>query len=290
LAKKNNWQITYNNSCVLLFAEDPDKYVPSSYIRYIRYEWIYEKSGKDFNVVKDEIIRGPIPIQIEKTKRFLWNVIKEYFYLDMDVWKFISTLEFPQDAWLEWIINALTHRSYNRTWNPIFIKHYDDRIEISNPWPLPSNVTVENISKTRYSRNPRIARVLYELWYVRELNEWVKRIYSSMEKALLGTPLYEDKDNIVKLSLVNNVKKHSKLLKTETFNKISWIFGKLNPKEKKVVMYIFQNWTVKTKDLEIYMKSTRTTILKYLKSLIDKWILKKNWKSDNDPNSSYWFK
>ena len=65
------------------------------------------------------------------------------------------------------------------------IKHYDDRLEISNSGPLPSIVTIENIKENRYARNPKIARVLYELGYVRELNEGVKRIFSSMQKMLL---------------------------------------------------------------------------------------------------------
>jgi ATP-dependent DNA helicase RecG len=36
-------------------------------------------------------------------------------------------------------------------------------LEISNSGPLPSMVTVENIKETRFSRNPRIARVLNEM-------------------------------------------------------------------------------------------------------------------------------
>ena len=37
---------------------------------------------------------------------------------------------------------------------------FDDRIEILSPGLLPNIVTIENILNQRYSRNPRIARIL----------------------------------------------------------------------------------------------------------------------------------
>jgi len=255
----------------------------------VRYDWNFEQSGKNFNVIKDEPFKWPIPRQIELVKRFISNVLKEYIYLDMESGKFNSTLEFPEEARLEWIVNAVTHRSYNRVGMPIMIKHYDNRLEISNSWPLPSNVTVDNIRQTRYSRNPRIARVLYELWYVRELNEWVKRIYSSMEETLLWDPIYKDENNIVTLILINNVTKHTKTFPWDTYDRISKAFTNLNPKEKQIIIYIFQEGVAKAKDLEKKLSLTRASVLKYVNSLITMWLIKKSWSADNDPSTSYTF-
>ena len=58
----------------------------------------------------------------------------------------------------------------------IKVSMYDDRLEIKSPGKLPNIVTVENIKHTRYSRNPRISRVMTEYGWVRELNEGVKRM------------------------------------------------------------------------------------------------------------------
>lgn len=289
LAKKIDTKVFYQNSAILLFCENPEKYIPSSHIRYVRYDGNYETSGTSYNLVKDERFEWPIPVQIEKAKRFLWNVLKEYVYLNIETWRFQETLEFPEEAWLEWIVNAVTHRSYNRNGNPIMIKHYDNRIEISNSWPLPSNVTVENIRTTRYSRNPRIARVLFELWYVRELNEWVKRIYSSMEKALLWDPVYQDKDNVITLTLQNNVQKHSKMFASNTFDKINKEFQSLAEKEKKIIIILFKQGKAKTSEIEEGLQSARATTVKYLRTLTEKWLIKKVGKSDNDPKSYYTF-
>jgi len=289
LAKKESNNVVYNNSAILLFAESPEKYIPSSHIRYVRYDWDYETSWTEYNLVKDERFEWPIPLQIEKARRFLWNVLKEYIYLDIQLWRFQETLEFPEEAWLEGVVNAVTHRSYNRQGSPILIKHYDNRIEISNSWPLPSNVTIDNMRNTRYSRNPRIARVLYELWYVRELNEWVKRIYSSMGKALLWDPIYTDANNIITLTLENNVKWHSKTFDSKTFDKIYGEFKGLSLKEREILVFLFKNGQAQTKDIESEIKTARSTTLRHLKSLLDKSILKKVGKSDNDPNTYYTF-
>ena len=82
---------------------------------------------------------------------------------------------------------------------------FDDRLEISSPGKLPNIVTLENIKETRYSRNPKIARVLTEFGWVRELNEGVKRIYKDMEMYFLDEPEYSMPYNNVLLILKNNI-------------------------------------------------------------------------------------
>ena len=110
-------------------------------------------------------------------------------------------MEYPEEAWLEGIVNALCHRSYNIQGNAIYIKHFDDRFEISNSGPLPQQVTVDNIKTERFARNPRIARVLEDMGYVRQLKEGVNRIYESMEKSMLSEPEYREANNNIYLTL-----------------------------------------------------------------------------------------
>jgi ATP-dependent DNA helicase RecG len=55
----------------------------------------------------------------------------------------------------------------------IRVMMYDDRLEITSPGKLPNIVTLENMRRTRWLRNPTIARTLVEFGWVRELNEGV---------------------------------------------------------------------------------------------------------------------
>jgi ATP-dependent DNA helicase RecG len=82
--------------------------------------------------VKDETFVGNIPRLIELVRRFLKIAFKDYYYLDISLGKFIKISEYPEDAWLEGMVNALCHRSYHLQGNRVYIKHFDDRIEISN--------------------------------------------------------------------------------------------------------------------------------------------------------------
>lgn len=138
------------------------------------------KSGAEHNVVKDIRFEYNIPGMINNVKKFLKDTLKDYFFLDIETGRFNKVPEYPEEAWLEGVVNALCHRSYNVQGNTIYIKHFDDRLEISNSGPLPAQVNVDNIKTERYSRNPRIARVLEDMGFVRQLNEGVLRIYQSI--------------------------------------------------------------------------------------------------------------
>lgn len=181
LAIKKNSVYFLKKSAILLFSQDPEKYIPSASVRYVRYEGKEALTGTSHNVVKDQRFENNIPKLIDELKTFLKTSFKDYHFLNMEDGRFKKVMEYPEEAWLEGVVNALCHRSYNVQGNSVYIKHYDDRLEISNSGPLAAQVTIDNIKTERFARNPRIARVLEDLGYVRQLNEGVSRIYESME-------------------------------------------------------------------------------------------------------------
>lgn len=62
----------------------------------------------------------------------------------------------------ELLINAIAHKSYTIS-GDIFIKAYQDRLEITNPGGLPLGITKDNILHTTYRRNPHLIRILHDL-------------------------------------------------------------------------------------------------------------------------------
>jgi ATP-dependent DNA helicase RecG len=292
LAVYKNWRILYKNAAILLFSEDPEKYIPSASVRYIRYSWVSQLTGASLNITKDEVFIWCIPRLIEIIKKFLIISLKDYYYLDISVGTFTKVSEYPEEAWLEWIVNALCHRSYNLQWNKIYIKHYDDRLEISNSWPLPAQVTIANIRDTRFSRNPRIARVLTEFWYVRELNEWTARIFESMEKSMLPQPEYLNENNIVTLVLRNNIANHDATISETTMARIEKIFEQLGPTERLIIGYLFENHQATISDLLNKIPKTEQAIRNGLNSLINLNILIKSSERQKlrDKNAVYSFK
>jgi len=290
LAVKRKRQVLYRNSAILLFAEDPDKYIPNAIVRYVRYSGSVAKTGIEHNVVKDERFQECVPRLIEIVKRFLYPSLRDYYYLDMKEGKFIKLAEYPEEAWLEGIVNALTHRSYNLQGNPIYIKHFDDRLEISNSGPLPAQVTIKNIQTERYARNPRIARVLYDMGYVRELNEGVPRIYESMEKSMLSRPEYIDQDNTVKLILRNKVADHEWTIAERVMRKIEKSWNTLNETQGKIIFYLFENHQSTAKELSKEIGISLQAIRRYLKEFCSYGILERVSKKQRDAKALYIFK
>ncbi len=287
LAIKKDWKYYYKRSAILLFAEDPEKYISSASVRYIRYDWNISTTWTQLNIIKDERFSWCIPRLIELIKKFLQTVLKDYYFLDLDSWKFIKISEYPEWAWLEWIVNALTHRSYNLHWNVVLIKHYNDRLEISNSWPLPSFVTPENITENRYARNPRIARILNDFWYVRELNEWVKRIFEVMQKYFLSKPEYIDKNNIVTLILKNNTRNDNRILTEHKRLSIEKELSKLPDTSKNIIIALSQNNWLNLKGLSTQLWIKEVTIREHLRKLVDKWLIQKHSELQRDKNALY---
>ena len=193
------------NAAVLLFAKNIVQFYPNCRIRFVRYDGTKARTGVDINIIRDYNIELPILKIIEAAKVFIGSQLREFTALEPVTGKFMVVPEYPEFAWLEGIVNAVTHREYAMSGRYILVSMYDDRLEIESPGKLPSIVTVDNIKETRYSRNPRIARLLTEFGWVRELNEGVKRIYADMEKFFLDDPIYSEPEQSVRLVLKNNI-------------------------------------------------------------------------------------
>lgn len=176
--------------------------------------------------------------------------------------------EYPEFAWLEGLVNAVTHRDYSISGDYIRISMFDDRIEFLSPGKLPSIVTVRNIQHTRFSRNPLIARVLSDFGWVRELNEGVKRIYTDMESFFLEPPIFtEPNGNTVQLTLRNNIAMRS-IRRMEGLKSITtdeW--RKMKPLDQDIVYYIANSGRCTPRMLEQYTGKSRQTLIQHLRTL-----------------------
>lgn len=290
LLTQKNGEYQFKKSAVLLFSTNPEKYIPTASVRYIRYQGTEDKTGTEHNVVKDVRFENNIPNLIQEIRQFLKISLNEYYFLDLETGRFLKVPEYPEEAWLEGIVNALCHRSYNRQGSSVYIKHYDDRLEISNSGPLPAQVTVENIRTERYARNPRIARVLEDFGYVRQLNEGVKRIYETMEKSMLSTPEYQVKNYNVYLLLRNKISIHSKAISVEIMKKVEQSWEGLNDTQRNILLLLFTQGSATVKALSEFTSVNENTVRSYLNSFVTDEILVRQSNKKRDINALYVFK
>lgn len=275
------------NGAVLLFAKNIGQFYPNCRIRFLRYDGTAANVGTDINIIRDENIEQPILKIIDQAKRFVSSQLREFTALNPRTGKFEIVPEYPEFAWQEGLVNAVAHREYALSGSYIKVSMYDDRLEIESPGRLPSIVTLDNIRETRFSRNPRIARVLTEFGWVRELNEGVRRIYQDMERFFLDDPEYSEPSESVRLVLKNNIvmrnlrqNNHAE----EAVGEQVWL--SLDELERMIILYMMSRGSCKTSELKRYTKKSTATIVKRLNHLIELNVVEANG-DKYDPNRTY---
>ena len=73
---------------------------------------MYQKVGEDINIIKEKTFDGPIPNVIKEARDFINTQLRDFQYLSREG-KFEIMSEYPEFAWFEGIVNALTHRNYS---------------------------------------------------------------------------------------------------------------------------------------------------------------------------------
>ena len=275
------------NAAVLLFAKNIVQLYPNCRIRFVRYDGTKARTGIDINIIRDQNIELPILRIIQAAKTFISSQLREFTALDTVTGKFQIVPEYPEFAWLEGIVNAVTHREYAMSGRYILVSMYDDRLEIESPGKLPSVVTVDNIKETRYSRNPRIARLLTDFGWVRELNEGVKRIYTDMEKFFLDAPIYSEPEQSVRLVLKNNIVMRNLRRKDRALEYVGEdVWKQLDAVDRDILAYMSSNVEVSRSVLALHVKKSGATITNRLRKLISMGVVQPNGNA-HDPSRTY---
>jgi len=273
---------------VLLLSKYPTAFIPGARIRFIRYEGREAKTGTDMNIVKQIRIEGPLTEMLQQASDNLEAQLRTFSSLDTKSGKFVDVPEYPKGAWLEGIVNAVTHRGYNYTGDDIRILMFDDRLEIHSPGSLPAVVTPENIRHTHYSRNPYIARALTDFGWVREFGEGVDRIYIDMNKFFLDDPVYKVDTNSVNLILKNNIIMRSFRKNDDLESKIGEDWKQLNFIEQAAVGLAYEHGTVRTRELSAAVDNySLSSVRNALKHLTVMGILERVAAAPTSPNQYY---
>lgn len=197
-------ELVPNLAALLLFAKQPARWHPRCGINFVRWSGKERRFGAELNVDKRLQVEGPLATIIERAYETIKPFIRERQQLQSLL--FAERLEYPTYVWQEGIVNAVTHRDYSIQGTQIEVWMFDDRMEIRSPGLPPLPVTLEALNSgqaVHVSRNPRIARVLAELGFVRELGEGVPRMIAEMERQGFYPPLFENVSGTFQATLRN---------------------------------------------------------------------------------------
>lgn len=259
LAKSRGDTLICNNACALLFAEDIQTVFPGCYVHFLRYSGNDAKSGSEYNVIKDRLISGNVIDVIKETASLIDNNLREF--TDFRDGKFVTVPEYPRDAWYEMLVNAIVHRSYHIKSAPVFVRLFDNRLEIESPGGFMPQITADNIVGTHRPRNLFLMLALREYGEVRCISEGTRRMVAEMKNAQLPPPEFRQEragSLSVMCTLRNNVTDRSNSLDSEAYKKLgeAVAFG-LTPEERKIVNFVMQHGKMNVSDALRIMKTTR---------------------------------
>ena len=138
-------------AAILLFAKYTQRWLPVMTAKCISFIG-NSIGGKQFrDKVNDAIIEGNLLHQFEIIMSFFTRNLRSVQM--KEDFNSLGELEIPYGSLMEFVVNALVHRSLN--WNsPIRIFIFDNRVEIHSPGTLPNGLQVEDVTNgTSMPRN-----------------------------------------------------------------------------------------------------------------------------------------
>lgn len=167
-------------AAMLLFGRQPQKFLPQSSVKLAHFR------GNDVGgmIADRKEVFGPLDKIIEDAARFVSNNMRVPARIDGLYREDMP--DYPLVAVREAITNALAHRDYSISGQKVALRMFDDRLEVESPGGLAGPVTLQNLDQKRYSRNPLLARLMYELRLVEEMGTGIRRMRRAL--AEIGSP------------------------------------------------------------------------------------------------------
>lgn len=182
-------------AAVLLFADEPGSLLAAhdsrADVRIMVYDGKQVLAGSSPNFLKSpKTVRGPLIDQIDACVKWVMDVLAEGVVHSGS--GFVALHAYPERVVKEAIVNAIIHRDY-RLNRDIFVRIFDDRIEVESPGVFPGNITPVNIAKAgSRARNPLLASNLREFPEAPNIDagEGVRMMFAEMAQATLYPPQY----------------------------------------------------------------------------------------------------
>mgnify|MGYP005795669293 FL=1 len=169
-------------STILLFHNDPEKWIPGAYTRIA----FFGKDDADLRY-QDEV-HGSLMFQAEEIVRILYaKYLKAY--VSFNGMQRVDEYIIPETAAREIIYNFLQHKAYNIA-IPTQIKVYEDHLYFWNPGEIPNEVK-DILFKSHPSmpRNLKISQTFFRAGFVEYWGSGIKRITDACKE--YGSPIPE---------------------------------------------------------------------------------------------------
>ena len=184
---------------VLLFSEEPQAILPKrSAVKIFRYKT--QAEGERDTLAFDPItIEGPALRCHLLIRGTLQKIVEDLQRLGAEG---LEKVIYPEEALHEIITNAVLHRDYSIAAD-VQVRTFDNRIEIESPRIFPGHITVANVLKEQFARNPKTVRLINKFPDApnKDVGEGLNTAFEAMEKLRLKQPTIQERSNSVLVTL-----------------------------------------------------------------------------------------
>lgn len=184
---------------VLLYSDLPQAILPKrSAVKILRYQ-TKEEGERDFLAFDPLTVEGPIYSLVYDSVDRCKKIVEDIKKLGPEG---LEPVLYPDEALHEVLTNAVLHRDYSVAAD-VQVRIFDNRLEIESPGRLPGHVTVENITKTQFARNPKLVRLINKFKEPpnKDVGEGLRTTFEAMDKLRLKKPLIEERESSVVVTL-----------------------------------------------------------------------------------------
>lgn len=179
---------------ILLFSQSCSSILPQAALRVTRYESIDGDELRDIMQNEDsKLFEGNILEILQQSFEFIKSVLDKIYLWGLEGRK---TPKYPDEAIWEILVNCLIHRDYSIQ-DSVHVKIFDNQISFESPGKLPGMIKVDNILDNRFSRNPKIVRLLSKSKQApnKELGEGLNTATVKMSELGLRKPEFKEENN-----------------------------------------------------------------------------------------------
>ncbi len=182
---------------LLLFGLKPQRWLPGSGAHFVRY--LGKRAPAEdspHSAAAEQVIGGSLVRVIDG----LWEIIHRQMKTAV-ISGDPNEEQYPAFAVREALVNAVCHRDYRLRGQPIEVRMFADRLEITSPGGLPGYLTRSHLLDGQFSRNPRLARALHRWGYILEPGTGLRHMVQVMEESGRRAPQFETRPYKVSVKL-----------------------------------------------------------------------------------------
>lgn len=242
---------------ILLFGKQPTRFFTCATFKIGRF-----KGTDPTDLIIQDKVEGNLFTMFDQVIDFLKSkyLLSPISYKGMQR---VETLEIPDKAIRESILNAMIHREYASTM-AISLRIYDPSISIWNDGEL-EKLNIEDLSREHdsFQRNPLLADIFYRAGYIESWGRGTLTIIEETIKSGLSTPIFRTRQGGLEVIFSRNPLRNVN-------SSIKSIIQKLSPRQQKAIEYLKQNSEINNtvyQELNNISKPTATRDLQHLVSI-----------------------